>query len=128
MGQNKKKILIIDDSELTRSFLAEMLIFSYEVDIIHAENGQQGLDLLASENPDLVIADINMPVMNGIDFIHQARGELNVSIPIIVASTSNKSDDRIKVMEAGATNIIFKPFDSEALAGSLAQFLGQPKF
>lgn len=128
MKNSKNKVLIIDDSELTRSYLSEMLVFSYDVEILHAENGQEGLALLASEDPDLVIADINMPVMNGIEFIRKARNELNISIPIIVASTSNKSDDRTKAMEAGASSIIYKPFDSGALEGALEKFLGRSKF
>ncbi len=108
------KILIVEDSELLHRMYD--LIFSRSWDggaeVVHAFNGQDGLDRLR-EHPDtdLIILDINMPVMGGLSFLERCRGEETYSdIPVIIISTEGKEEDTIRGLKAGANAYLTKPF------------------
>jgi two-component system chemotaxis response regulator CheY len=88
-----------------------------QYEIVHAMDGQEGL-VAASQNPDLdlILLDINMPNMNGIEFLQRIKGDAALaSIPVVVISTEGKEEDTQRALEAGASNYIKKPFDHRQL-------------
>ena len=119
-----KTILTIDDSASVR----EMVTFTLEPEgysMVEAENGQDGLDKLRAAKPDMVITDLNMPVMNGLEFIENARGDAAGSgIPIVMLTTESAPEMKAKGKEAGATGWINKPFDADKLIAVTKKLLG----
>lgn len=119
-----KTVLSIDDSKSIR----DMIGFTLEPEgyrVVGAENGQEGIDALRSVGPDLVITDLNMPVMNGIEFIRLARSDpKGCGIPIIMLSTESAPEMKQQGKDAGATGWINKPFDADKLIAVAKKLLG----
>ena len=109
------RVLTVDDSRTILAMLHHTLSNAgYEV--LQAEDGQKGLEVLARETVDLVITDINMPVMDGIQFIREIRGSgRHNSLPILILTTETSQDKRDQGRAAGGTGWIVKPFDPEKL-------------
>lgn len=111
-----KKVIVVDDSALIHQ-MYKMVLMRYKCEIINALNGQDGLDKLA-KNPDadLILLDINMPVMNGLDFIKKVKemGKCN-HIPIVIVSTEGKEEDTMKGLAMGAKGYVKKPFQPSDL-------------
>jgi two-component system chemotaxis response regulator CheY len=102
-------ILIVDDSLVIRKAITKLLKQAgYPSDHIQeANDGQQALALVEENTYDLIFSDINMPNMNGIDFITKAR-ELNVKTPIIVISSEGHDDSLLAAIKAGASGMMRK--------------------
>jgi two-component system chemotaxis response regulator CheY len=119
-------VLIVDDSPAMRSFVKRVLEMSgFDMSTCHeAGNGKEALDLLTNEWVDVVLTDINMPVMNGQEFVQNlAANEALRSIPVIVVST-DRTDDRVREMIAlGAKGYVKKPFQPEELREELEKVL-----
>jgi signal transduction histidine kinase/ligand-binding sensor domain-containing protein/DNA-binding response OmpR family regulator len=109
-----KTILIVDDNQELRLFLSQVLEKEYR--IIEAENGQAAIDMTLKEMPDLIISDIMMPLMNGIDFckIIKTRFETR-HLPLILLSAKDGLDTKISGMESGADFYFAKPLSIELL-------------
>ena len=118
-----KRLLIVDDSPTMRQMLAFTLQGAgYEV--AEAENGVAALELLDQRRCDLVIADINMPRMDGITLIQKLRErEDSRFTPILVLTTESAPDMKQKGREAGATGWIVKPFNPERLLQIIVKVL-----
>ena len=116
-------ILAVDDSPSMRAMISYTLNEAgYQCD--SAENGQDALDKAEQKKFDLIIMDINMPVMNGIDAITSLRKtERYKSAPILVLSTESRDEIKQKGRQAGATGWIVKPFDPDKLIGALRRVL-----
>jgi len=123
-------ILVVDDSAVMRSMIQKTLLLSgLQVGEIHqAGNGREGLDALGTQWIDLVIVDINMPVMNGEEMIEQmqTRGELK-GIPTVVVSTEG-SQTRIERLQRLGVRFIHKPFTPEAIRDTIKEMLGSEVF
>ena len=118
-----KKVLVVDDSALIHH-MYRMVLSRYRCDIVAAQNGKMGLDKLA-QHPDvgLVLLDINMPVMNGLEFIAKVK-ELGVydHIPIVIVSTQGEEEYTQRGLTLGARGYVTKPVqpsDLHALIESL---------
>jgi two-component system, chemotaxis family, chemotaxis protein CheY len=109
------RVLTVDDSRTILAMLHHTLS-NAGFDVLQAEDGQKGLEILRRESVDIVITDINMPVMDGIEFIKQVRatGRHN-SLPILILTTETSQDKREQGRAAGGTGWIVKPFDPEKL-------------
>jgi two-component system, chemotaxis family, chemotaxis protein CheY len=111
-----KKVLVVDDSALIHQ-MYKMVLMRYKCDIIDALNGQEGLDKLV-KNPDvnLILLDINMPLMNGLEFIKKVKdlGKYD-NIPIIIVSTEGKEEDTMRGLTLGAKGYVKKPFQPRDL-------------
>jgi two-component system chemotaxis response regulator CheY len=108
------KILVIDDSKLIHKMFEVML---RPHNLVHAYDGQEGLHRLA-ENADvgLILLDVNMPRMNGLEFLGEVKGNADLAeIPVVVISTEGREEDTERAMEAGAAEYIKKPFQSESV-------------
>ncbi|MBY0563595.1 MAG: response regulator [Hyphomonadaceae bacterium] len=110
-----KTVLTIDDSRMMREMLL-MVLQGAGFNVVQAEDGKQGLDALSRTNPDVIITDINMPVMDGYGFIENARMDARYrSTPILVLSTESSPEKKQRARQAGATGWIVKPFQAESL-------------
>jgi len=122
------KVLVIDDSALIRK-MYRMILSRYACEIVEAMNGQEALDTLAVQTDiQLIFVDINMPVMNGIQFLEKAAG-LGIAkrLPIIVISTEGE-DDKIRGLNCGARGYLKKPFNPHELHDLIAKiFPGNKK-
>ncbi|MBL4599228.1 MAG: response regulator [Rhizobiaceae bacterium] len=114
-----KRILAVDDSRTMREMLRHSLT-SAGFEVTLAEDGADGLEKLHECDPDVVITDINMPVMDGFEFIENVRElpELN-RVPILVLSTESHPEKKRRAQQAGATGWIVKPFDPEKLVAAV---------
>ena len=108
-------VLIIDDSATTRMFYrATLESAGFAVD--EAANGFEGLEKTMLAPFDLVIVDINMPKMDGLEFLAELRRREEVrSLPAIVISTQQRAQDRARAHAAGANAYVVKPIDPQAL-------------
>lgn len=111
------KILIVDDSKLIHSMYRLVLNRYIGCRIVDAMNGLEALDILSKENDfDLMLLDINMPVMNGIQFMERIKKEnIYRQIPIIVISTEGKEEDTLRALKLGAWGYVVKPFKPHML-------------
>ncbi len=109
------RVLTVDDSRTILAMLHHTLS-NAGFEVLQAEDGRQGLEVLQSSQVDVVITDINMPVMDGIEFIRQVRasGQFN-ALPILILTTETSQDKRDQGKAAGGTGWIVKPFDPEKL-------------
>jgi len=120
-------ILMVDDSKTVRAVIAKTLRLA-EVpvgELFEAANGKEALDILADHWIDLVIADVNMPVMNGLELIERMSEDgLLKTIPVVIVSTEG-SAVRIKELESkGARAYIRKPFTPEQIRGVILEVMG----
>lgn len=124
MGLN---ILIVDDSETVRAVIAKTLdIAGVDIgELFLAENGREALDLIGENWIDLILSDINMPVMSGIEMIEQMmEDEMMSTIPVIMVSTEG-SKTRIEELKAkGVRAYIRKPFTPEGVLAMVNDIVG----
>jgi two-component system chemotaxis response regulator CheY len=106
---NDKKILIVDDSKTTCVMLEEILREDGFVNITHALNGEEALMAYAKEQPDLVLLDIIMPEMNGMDVLKQ----LDKQAKVLIVSAIGQDSVIKQAQELGALDYIIKPLDKK---------------
>ncbi len=116
------KILVVDDDEMMISLITYRLKKEgYEVLI--ANDGQQAVELVSEENPDLIITDILMPFMSGLEFVDQLRNTLQVKAPILIISSSGHEKTVLEAFDLGANDFITKPFSPSELVVRLKKYL-----
>ena len=108
------KILICEDEEIMLTAL-EFRLRRQGFQVILAQDGRQALEKVQSENPDLIVADIMMPYVNGLELIQHVRTELNNDVPIIVMSAIEQDDVVLEAFKLGAKDFIAKPFKPDEL-------------
>ena len=118
-----KTILIVDDSSVVRMSLS-YLLKENNFNVIEGVDGADGFVKSSSASIDLVITDINMPNMNGIELIEKLRGQDSTKyVPILVLTTESSNDMLDKGKAAGATGWIVKPFTNEGLLNTVKKVL-----
>ncbi|MGK7924333.1 MAG: ATP-binding protein [Spirulina sp.] len=119
----KKQVLIVDDRWENRSVIANLLQ-PIGFDIIEAENGREGIEKAESQEPNLIITDLKMPIMEGWEFLKEMRKkEQFKQLPIIVSSASVFEEDRYKSLDAGGSDFLAKPVEAESLYQIIEQYL-----
>jgi DNA-binding response OmpR family regulator len=109
------KILTVDDSRTIR-MIVKKAFQQYNCDIIEAENGMEGLALAAKEKPDLIVLDITMPVMTGIEMLGKLKEDVELkSIPVIMLTAESGKDNVMSIVKMGVRDYIVKPFKGEQL-------------
>jgi two-component system, chemotaxis family, chemotaxis protein CheY len=118
-----RKILAVDDSNSMR----QMVIFTLKsagYDVIDAADGQEALDIAKIQQFDLVLSDVNMPVMGGIQLIKELRKLSAFKFtPILMLTTESSREKKMEGKQAGATGWIVKPFNPEKLLGTVKRVL-----
>jgi len=118
----RERILIIDDDPDIRDVLDLSLSEHYTV--LMASNGKEGLEAVKAKNPDLIITDYNMPVMNGAEFCRQLRRDILFRhLPIIMLTGKGETKDMVVGIESGADDYLVKPFEPETLLARIRMIL-----
>ena len=120
-------VLIVDDSPAMRSFMRRVLIVSgFAIGTcFEAGNGQEALDLLRAEWVDVVLTDINMPTMDGEQFVRRLEADPSLqSIPVLVVSTDRTKGRMQQMLTLGAKGYVTKPFLPETLREAMEKALG----
>ena len=118
-----KKVLTVDDSPSVRK-MVEFSLKTKGYVMGSAGNGQEALDLLGQEPFDAIVLDVNMPVMNGLEFLEKRmENDAFAAIPVIMLTTEGQDEDRDKALSLGATAYIIKPFKPSQLLDLLEEFL-----
>ncbi len=117
------KILLVEDNELNRDMLSRRLRKKgYEVVI--AEDGQQGLDFVLSETPDLILMDMSLPVIDGWEATRRLKSDAATEdIPVIALTAHAMAGDREKAIEAGCDDYDTKPIEFPRLLGKIEALL-----
>ena len=115
-----KTILIVEDIDLNIDLLTQLLEDDYN--LLVAKDGAQGVDIALQNNPDLILMDISLPVMDGYDTTKKIRETLK-STPIIGLSAHAMSGDDEKAKEAGCNDYLTKPLDSRLLFQKINEYL-----
>ena len=118
-----KKILIADDSQTMRQMIA-FTLGEAGFEVVESPNGQDALQKLSGFTPDLIVTDLNMPLMDGITLIRQARAlPATKFVPILMLTTESQAEKKAEGKAAGATGWIVKPFDPAKLLSVIAKVL-----
>ena len=115
-----KTILIVEDTELNIDLLVQRLEGDYN--LLIANDGAQGVNMALQHNPDLILLDISLPILDGYEATRKIRETMKTT-PIIGLSAHAMSGDDEKAKEAGCTDYLTKPLDSKALIQKLDQYL-----
>lgn len=123
----KKKILIVEDNE-QNLYLSTFLLEKQGHEVIQARNGQEGLDRAAAERPDLILLDIQLPVMDGYEVARRLKQAQETQlIPIVAVTSYAMAGDREAVLAAGCEGYIEKPIDPDRFTEQIKGFLNSEK-
>ncbi len=120
-------VLIVDDSSIVRKVLKKAFgMTDIAVTAFHeASNGQEALDILASQWIDVIFLDINMPIMNGMDFMRRLKANPALaSTPVVVVSTEGSRERIQELMDSGIKAFLRKPVTPERLVKIIKEVLG----
>ena len=124
--ENKPLVLIIDDNRDIQKLVGELLASDYN--IIAAPNGREGVRLAARYVPDLIICDVMMPVMDGLECCRRIKEEVSTShIPVLMLTACSLDEQRVEGYESGADGYLPKPFNSSVLKSRCASLIANRK-
>ncbi|MFL5748495.1 MAG: two-component regulator propeller domain-containing protein [Niastella sp.] len=122
----KKTIVIVEDNEDLRFYLKDNLKAQYHVE--EAMNGKEGWEKIKQLNPDLVVSDIMMPLMDGVELARKIKTEtLTAHIPVILLTAMGSEEKQLEGLRVGVNDYITKPFTFEILASRIRNLLAQQK-
>ncbi|MEG0795172.1 MAG: response regulator [Odoribacter sp.] len=119
-GRLQKTILVAEDVESNFLLLKALLGKTYTM--LHALNGQEAIDLFQSEKPDLILMDVKMPFMDGLEATRQIR-QLSLTIPIIALTAFAFDQDRIRTLAAGCNDFLTKPLVPKILKEMIEKYI-----
>lgn len=120
MNGKKKKVLLIDDSNDSLDMLEMYLYHDYV--IITADNGFEGLNKAMTEEPDCIVTDIMMPVMDGINFFNNLKGNRDIAdIPVIAVTSFTKEHSIKSLFSIGFSDVISKPVSRKDIVKSVSK-------
>jgi two-component system chemotaxis response regulator CheY len=123
----RKNVLLVDDSSTARK-IVRIYLKEKGFHIIEAENGLEALEKMAYSDVDMIITDLNMPMMNGMELISYVKRDIkSKDIPIIIITTEKEEDEKEKSIESGALAYIKKPFKKNVLLQELNKALKTTK-
>ena len=120
--ESQKTILVVDDEKSIRDSLR--LIFQGSFNVECAENGEECLNICKTIKPDLILLDLMMPKLDGLDTLRALRDK-QLNIPVIMLTASNTVQSAVEAMKLGALDYLNKPFDVDALTGLIVETLGK---
>ncbi len=117
------KIMVVDDCQTTRKILT-LYLKAKGFDVISAENGLDAIEKLASHEVNLIMSDLNMPFMDGIELVKTLKADSTTShIPILMVTTEADPEEKQKAMEAGASAYLIKPVTAETVSFNIKEIL-----
>lgn len=124
MADERRRVLIVDDEESIRNSLRLVLTSSFDVDT--ASCGQDALHRIATSPPDLLLLDVMMPQMSGLEVLRALR-QRGQSLPVIMLTGASTVSTAVEAMKGGAVDFVNKPFDVEQLTATIVEILDRPK-
>jgi two-component system chemotaxis response regulator CheY len=116
--------LVVEDSPMMRQLIVFALARIKNMSVAEADDGIAGLKKLASEKYDLIITDINMPIMDGLKLVKRVRmDERHKDVPIIIITTEGSNEDRERAMALGASAYITKPIQAPQVIAKVKELL-----
>lgn len=120
-----KKILIVEDNDLNLKLFRDLLM-AHNYEIVETKDGLEAIRLARSENPDLILMDIQLPEVSGLDVTRRLKADTDVShIPIIAVTAFAMKDDEEKILAAGCEAYISKPISIVPFLNTVRKFLGE---
>jgi two-component system chemotaxis response regulator CheY len=122
-----KQLLVVDDSRVMREMIIACLRPEADLAFSQASSGLEAIEKLSLQRFDLLVLDLNMPDIGGIEVVDFVRGQDTLrELPIIVVTTRGDEASRAKALEAGASRFMTKPFTPEGLRGEVLELLAPP--
>jgi two-component system, cell cycle response regulator DivK len=126
-GGKMAKVLLIEDNEMNRDMLSRRLI-RRGFQVVFAMDGQQGVDLARSEQPDIILMDMSLPVIDGWEATRRVKADVATrDVPVIGLTAHAMSGDRERAIEAGCDDYDTKPVELDRLIGKIERLLGTAK-
>jgi two-component system chemotaxis response regulator CheY len=117
------KILIVDDDATTRKLLG-LFLKAKGYEVAYAENGLDGLEKIGTVEPNLIITDLNMPFMDGIEFVKTVRADpARAEMPILMVTTEGDPEERERAMAAGVNGYLIKPVSADVVTQNIRHIL-----
>ncbi|HEV8533836.1 MAG TPA: response regulator [Methylomirabilota bacterium] len=121
---SQKRILLVEDNEFNRKIVRDLLS-RQPYDLLEAHDGEAGVEAARRELPDLIIMDVQLPKLSGLEATRRIRAEPAIAkIPIIVVTSFALSGDAKKAMDAGASAYLAKPYSPRQLLEAIRKMLG----
>jgi two-component system chemotaxis response regulator CheY len=118
------RCLVVEDSKTMRAMLADSLARIPGMEVAEAENGLAAIRALAAQRFDLVVTDVNMPVMDGLKLVRHVRGDpRHEKTPVVVITTENAPHDRDRALALGANAYIEKPIQAPRVISAVKRLL-----
>ena len=123
------EVLIVDDSKVMRDMISACLKPNSALTVTHASSGLEAIEKLSLQRFDIVVLDLNMPDIGGIEVLEFVRRQDQISaVPIIIVTTRGDEVSRTNALQAGATRYLTKPFTPEAILGEVNSLVaGAPR-
>ena len=119
-----KNVLIVEDSSTMRSLIVSTVEIIEDVDVTETASGFEALKVLPQKSFDLILTDINMPDINGLELARFVKTSVDYKdIPLIIISTESSEKDRERGMQLGADEYVIKPFKPEELQKLVTKYL-----
>ena len=119
------RCLVVEDSPMMRQLLVFALQRVREVEVVEADDGVDGLRKLAGTKFDLIITDINMPIMDGLKLVKRVRTDpVHKDVPIVIITTESAEEDRQRALSLGANAYITKPIQAPQVIAKVRELLG----
>lgn len=121
---SQKQVLLVEDNDDNRMIFATILDhFGY--DVVQAPNGRDGVDMAEQHRPDLIIMDISLPVMDGLEATRRIRANPNTAtIPVLAVTAHARDCDRERVIDAGCNDYLAKPVEPRKLVQRVQGMIG----
>ncbi len=120
---NNKRILIVED-DYDNTTLVRMLLEKQNFEVIAAQNGEMGFEITKKDSPDLIILDLDMPVVDGWKMLEQLQDDHTTKdIPVVVVTAHLLPDERNKAFDAGGVGYVLKPFQVNDLLAEIKRCL-----
>ena len=118
-----KKIMLVDDAAFMRMMIKDTLKKNGYTDIVEAGNGEQAIETYQAERPDLVLMDITMPVMDGLEALKRLK-EIDPSAQVVMCSAMGQEAMVVDALKLGAKDFIVKPFKPDRIMKTVSTLLG----
>src|SRR5690606_21012093 len=124
-GSRPVKVLIAEDNEINL-FLAKTLVMKIAplAEVIETRNGREAIDYYIKENPDIILMDVQMPIMNGLEATREIRKLAKIHIPILALTAGNMVGEKERCIEAGMDDFMSKPIITKDLIDKFDKWLG----
>ncbi|HHW46748.1 MAG TPA: response regulator [Clostridiales bacterium] len=117
-----KKIMLVDDAAFMRMIIKDTLKKNGYEDIIEASNGEEAVEKFVEERPDLVVMDITMPIMNGLESLKKLK-EIDKDVKVIMCSAMGQENMVLEALKLGAKDFIVKPFKADRIMKTISSLL-----